>query len=298
MLAIFLLQMILNELFPTIFDAVAHGYVIRLIVGLMQNPQPMVDHIHGLYKKMLLTRMRSGMPEVERTNRLQVQGMDVNNSSLFASLYAESRVQLPGTWTHNHNWNMYNHLMNDRTKTPRDKTPIFTPSKLYLFYGMKEDVECEMLPRKHETDAEEITECAILIDKPDAEVTKSVLSTCHRISSSQPLTDLWIERVEYKDLVAPPVPVMSRNTRSLTFSSSVLPTTFLRDLMHQLSGCTTVESLQFWDTDLHEVEEDLIDLLVSFPSPHWNLNIRGTGLSSGFLLKLKERKSKMRQDTE
>ena len=133
MLAIFLLQMMLNEIFPTFFDAVAHGYVIRLIVGLMQNPQPMVDHVHGLYKKMLLIRMRSRMPEVERTNRLLVQGMNVHDSSLFVSLYAESKVQLPGTWNHNQNWNMYNHLMNDNAKVPRDKTPILTPSKLYLF---------------------------------------------------------------------------------------------------------------------------------------------------------------------
>ena len=144
-----------------------------------------------------------------------MQGKTMYDTSFYMSLYAESSFPLPGSWNHNQHWNMYSHRMNDRAKTPRDKTPIFVPSKMYLFYGIKEELVCDL--KREEVEEVEIRECLMVIYGTDGAVTKNVMSLCHQISRDQEVTDLWLQRVTCSQLTAAEAPILSRSLQSLFF---------------------------------------------------------------------------------
>ena len=94
-------------------------------------------------------------------------------------------------------------------------------------------------------------------------MTKSLLSTCHQISEIQPITDLFLWSVECDDLTANEVPIMSRNTKSLTLWKCQLPVDFLRAILLQLFGCPSLQMLWLSDINLREVEAELEALLES-----------------------------------
>ena len=138
--------------------------------GLMKDPTPLVEHCYEMYIEKEVNVMRTDEYDDEAERELEVQAKDPDDMSLFTSLYNESHVELPGGAHHNRYINKYNHEYN------HDMTPVYTPSQYYKFYNMKEDVE---LYRRSET---EIPECIMVVNNPDESVTKSLLTTCHKIS--------------------------------------------------------------------------------------------------------------------
>ena len=138
----------------------------KFICGLMADPRPLVDHVYTAFHEYELGQMRS-------SNSTPLIG-----TSLLESLYQESAVPLPGSAHHNQHINYYGHYWDDREKRPRDTTPMFTPSKLYLFNEMTEDVTLEHRtpepgvtrctdPGKSEPNSDNNQECAIWIHEPD-----------------------------------------------------------------------------------------------------------------------------------
>ena len=60
------------------------------------------------------------------------------NTDLLKALYSESKVQLPGSALHNNNINYYDHR-----GANLDTTPVYIPSKMYVFMEMKANVMCK-----------------------------------------------------------------------------------------------------------------------------------------------------------
>ena len=164
-----------------------HREVVKFTCGLMSDPRPLVDHVYTAFIEHVLEKMRSesDKPYID--------------TSLLESLYRESTVPLPGSAQHNQYINFYCHAYNDHSKRHRDMTPVLTPSKLYVFWEMKEDVTLEH--RTTETGAitdpgqsapnSDSQECAIWIKEPDKSLTEKLLSLSETISASQLVTDFF-----------------------------------------------------------------------------------------------------------
>ena len=163
--------------------------------------------------------------------------------SLFVLLYRECTGRLPSHPLHNPYINYY-------SSYTRDTSPIYTPSKLYVFCDMLAAVTCDTEHREGGGNQEEAPECAIAISRPDPSVAQSLLTACHTICQHQPVTDLWIEELECDDVTEADVFNMSRNTVSLVLDMCRLPAAVLNHLLHQMSGCTTVRTIDLQDTSL------------------------------------------------
>ena len=101
--------------------------------GLMLDPRPLVDHV---YSTMITFLLKESRP---------LEYKPGINSTLLESIYKEAAIQLPGSALHNQHINYYDHVMDDDTKRPRDSTPIYTPSKVYIFNEMMENVTVDRM---------------------------------------------------------------------------------------------------------------------------------------------------------
>ena len=192
----------------------------------------------------------------------------IPDRSLLESLYQESAVPLPGSALHNQHINYYSHIMDDHEKRPRDTTPVFTPSKLYLFEGMKEDVtlghrtpepgvtRCTD-PGQSEPNSFNNQECAIWIYAPDKSLTERLLSLCRTISASQPVTHFHLTSNIIGDkceLTEANVPIMSKKPKSLVlFWVDVSSSVWKKLLQHE-----SLQVLRLELTRLHDVAVPLI----------------------------------------
>ena len=141
-----------------------HREVVKFTCGLMPDPRPLVDHVYTTCIENFLEEMRSK----------PIHGADIG-TNIIESLYQESAVPLPGSARHNQHINYYCHDYDDWKKRPRAMTPVFTPSKLFVFKSMKEDVRLEQRTTETEINRDpgqsepnsDPQECAIWIDMPD-----------------------------------------------------------------------------------------------------------------------------------
>ena len=114
--------------------------------------------------------------------------------------------------------------------------------------------------------------CAIRAHWPDPEVTKHLLSVCRKISERQKLTDLCLKELDCKDLTAAEAPVISKKTRTMFLANHLrrpvpFPVPFMTNILHHLRDCVKLQNLQLKkNMDLHEVEKDLDQLLVTLVS--------------------------------
>ena len=192
--------------------------------------------------------------------QLEDQGKDVYDLGVLHSLYAESKVPLPGHPLHNQHINWYKHMSGESLG---DITPIRTPSKLYEFYHVREPIEYAV---PDDEQGDEPPECGMKIYWP----AKSLFTTCRRISERQPVTDLQILGLNCDNLTNVEVPIMSKNTRSLLLIQCNLPvyivSSFVSNILRQLSDCITLQMLQLLQFSLQA--EDLDKLLENIVSSH------------------------------
>ena len=178
-------------------------------------------------------------------------------TSLLESLYQESAVLLPGSALHNQYINYYSHFIDDWQKRPRDTTPVFTPSKLYVFEEMKEDVTIEH--RTPEIGVIRSTECAIFMGRPDASLNtlnNRMFSLCETISASQPVTDLFLEygSVDRYEIPEENTLIMSKDAKSLVLEDiNVSPNVLGYLLQHE-----SLEVLRLKFTHLRDAAVPLI----------------------------------------
>ena len=229
----------------------------KFVCGLMPDPRPFVDHVYTTFIEHVLEEIRKNctvFPYID--------------TSLLESLYQESAVPLSGSVLHNQHINYYNHGMDDKRKKPRDVTPVFSPSKLYVFKWMKEDVTLDHKTSKmivtrctssgqSEPNSFNNQECAIWIYQPDNSLTKRLLSFFRTISSYQPVTDLYLEYNRYGDrceLTEEHVPIMSKETKSMVLKHvSVSSSVWNYLLQHE-----SLEVLRLDRTHLHDGAVPLI----------------------------------------
>ena len=203
----------------------------------MSDPTPLVDHVYQLWINAPLDDIRNG----ECGNYKYDYKTD-----LLEALYSESKVQLPGSPLHNNNINYYNHSDSNRRPT----THVYTPSKMYLFLEMKENVLHQIENREHKV---KIQECALVIQSPDASVTNSLFVELQQVIEKQALVDLRLFDVSCKFPLEPEVFRLSTNAQSSLMRSCSFPLQLLENLVHKLSDCNTVSIIDFSNTNLVDV---------------------------------------------
>ena len=269
MTSYFIFQVTLKEMFPSWEDVKKHEEVVVFTCGLMESPEPLVDHVYELYKEREITWVRTNTWDKQKERHLASLGINVLDRRLYDSLYAESRVPLPGTPFHNHHVNHFNKKGNN--EDPR----ITVLSKVYWFKNTKKNLVLEICQDikwdknqviKLQTD-KDINQgskedvAMIGIENPARELTKGLFSTWRKLSELQPVTDLFMKEVRSKDLTEQEVPMLSKNVHSLWVIDCEFPRLFWRNILQQLIGCPTLQLLWLQETNVNEVEEDLDRLL-------------------------------------
>ena len=203
----------------------------KFLCGLMSDPRPLVDHIYQVWinKQLKHVRNKGVLPR------------EMQAEELFKSLYRESLVELPGRPLHNHHINYYNHM----SVTNHDLTPVHTPSKFYWFRYMKENITLESHPENRE-----LPDCAMWIETPDTTVTKRLLSTCHRISQLQAVTDLCMSSV--RSWPEADVFCMSKRVQTITLCECTIPSSTVNHLVNLISNLEHLEINRIWQyTHIH-----------------------------------------------
>ena len=192
----------------------------------MSDPTPLVDHVYQMWINEHIEKVKSKKYDGYGSNR---------DTDLLKALYTESKVQLPGSALHNNNINYYHH-----TKDSIDTTHVYTPSKMYVFLGMRENVLCKFNNRKQEA---KCPECILVIKSPRAAVSDSLLVTCQQIIENQTIVDLKMYNVSGKHQSEADVFNPSKNANSLPLHSCSLQSQPLNYLIHKLSGCNQVRRI-------------------------------------------------------
>ena len=238
---IHLLQEVLNKYFPSWNSIKRHREVVFFITGLLPDPKPMVDHVYQMWLDMELNKLRIGsvyIPTIDET--------------IFKSLYAESAVPLPVNPLHNEHINYYHHLEDDENNRPRDTTDVYTPSKLYEFTMMSQNVGCHNKHR-HNEGTSQTPECALLILN-NGEDTDRNMFTFQQVCHQQPLTDLYLHKLKFNDPHESNMFQMSKNAQSVTLEDCLLPLKTLNYLMEQIAACNTMHKIKIVATSLRGIE--------------------------------------------
>ena len=122
-------------MFPDNWAVYRYSEMIIFTVGLMKDPRPLSEHVYQLLTEEYVQMLLHEVP--------------LTDLYLFQSMYKESTVRLPGSPLHNNYFNHYNHKADDDNKRPIDKTPVYVPSKVYVFSNIEEELEID-----HRQDAE------------------------------------------------------------------------------------------------------------------------------------------------
>ena len=269
----------LKELFPFWEAVQRYKEVVVFVVGLMKDPEPLVQFVYEMQVEDYLNNITTG-------NRPSI------DADLLKSLDKESTVRLFDHPLHNKYINYYNHDEDDWEKRPRDRNSLY-PSRLYHFVCVRDNVSLS----KCKEQRTEIPECAIYIYRPEKLVVKPLLSMCRMISKHQEVTDFQMWNVRSEDVTKAEAPLLSRKIQSLYIGSCNLALSFMRNVLHQLHYSITLRHLQLQNTRLREAEEDLNKLLDNLVFNHVvglsNKELRmmtfGNGFTEQFVAKWNER---------
>ena len=228
------IQAMLVEFFPSIQTVMRNKQVIMFTVGLMKDPTPLVDHVYAL--------------EIEEYMKVRRKGAEPGvDCEMFYSFYKESMFPLPGHPLHNKYINFY---------IDEDITPVYVPSKMYLFRDLGDNVVID----EHEHVAEN-PECGMVLYCHNPTIMKNILSTCQAISQHQTITYLDIEDVKCKNVTDPNVFSLSKNASSVKIWRSKLPFMVMTHLLQQLSKCNYLLHLSLSRTPLGKAGCHLVDAI-------------------------------------
>ena len=230
LLPYFYFKKTLKEFFPSWIEVKRYEEVIKFSIGRMSDPTPLVRHVYEMYIENELSRMRTKWKDEEAQDMLKRMGKHVLDTDLFTSIYRESKIELPGHPDHNQYINRYNHDTTRRNKMTKDITPVYTPSRRYMFHHVNELIACE----EHHEHHDEIPECAVIIAEL---VTKNVLSIIRKISQRQKISDLVLLSFKCDDTMETDIFNMSQNAKSLRVSYCDLPPGVIKHLLKEVSHC-------------------------------------------------------------
>ena len=229
------LQESLELLLPSWNDIKDHREAVLFAVGLMSDPTPLVDHVYQMKIDEKLAEMR------KENDFFTSEYYD----DLLKSLYAESKIQLPGHPLHNQHINYYDHLHDDI-----DNRPIYFPSKIYQFQNIKNDIVLGIEQREQEG---ELPECALIINFVNLKKAQSLLSNCQVIMKNQAINNLFMQNVEHTDFPQTFAFNISKYIQLLTLERCDFPSQTLNHLMEQINECSTLRKIDLQYTTLRSV---------------------------------------------
>ena len=222
---------------PTLKDMVEHKEVVSFTCGLLPDPSHLVELVYTLFITETLDFIYTDGKNLIFEEREEV---------LFASLYRESKIALPGHHLHKQfiNFHDVSNFEDDERLYPRH--PIYLPSRVFLFSISDGRVELEEMNKHIDT-----TDSSILIFSYHySVVADNMFSVCCRISENQPITELIMDVVTFPDKTEPCTMMISeKNFRVKLFSVS-MPTHLMTQLMKPISQATRVEFMEIRYTPL------------------------------------------------
>ena len=291
------LQKTLKGLFPSWEAVQRHREVVLFVVGLMNDPRPLVQHVYEMQVEDYLNQIKTDygpyLPPID--------------DDLFKSFQTETSIPLPHP-LHNEYINYYDHWWDNKKGRQRDTAKVCIPSKLYVFKNLQ-----EMFVRDIEQSEGniEVPDCAIVIERPAAELTESLLTVCSRIYRRQAVKTLHMVGVKCKYFSALGASIkMSKNAQSVVlYRCESLPSCFVKSILRQLikSHCgDSFQRLELNELDLAPFQSLIDELLEDLVAHHqrkrkadlaqMNLSLRlkefgstRTNLSQSFIWKWRER---------
>ena len=258
----------LREFFPSWYAIRRHEEVVVFTCGQMADPRPLIEHAYEMWIERWLNMMRFDQVDHQAEGRLEAEGKDTESLKLFNSLEAESESNLDWNPYHNEYINRYDHRADDFKKRPLDTTPVYSPSRLYLFDCINTILTVNTEDTKEGEERQKAPECAMRIYQPDPSLQRSVLTICEQICQKQTITDLCLTGLSLLDFKDASIFNMSKNTRSVVLVDCQLHADFLRSLLHQLLDCTNFEKMVLGCKSLTEVEKELGEVLENLIAHH------------------------------
>ena len=245
-----------------------HEEVVVFTCGQMKDPRPLIEHAYEMWIERWLNMMRLNQVNHEAEGQLEAEGKDTESLKLFNSLRAESAVSLDWNPYHNEYLNRYDHRADAFKKRSLDVTPVYSPSRLYLFDCINDILTVNTEEKKETVETQKAQDCAIRVYRPDPSLQSNVLTICEQICRKQNLTDLCLFGLSLRDFKDGNVFKMSRNTQSVVLVDCAFHTNFLRGLLRELSDCTKLQKLLLGCKSLCKVEKELDKLLENLIAHH------------------------------
>ena len=241
------LQKELKEIFPSWYHIKTYEEVLVFTCGLMTNPRPLIDHVSEMMLERELRNARS-QPDMKEIVQLRAMRKSPLLLKIMTSLYSEAGSAIQGEPHHNKFFNFYIHKQDDLCKRPKDVRLIEIPSQMYAFeFLMKPLQGCTI-----SSPVEDLEYCMLHIHSINTQVSNSVLSACQQISDVQPITDLWIFRLNCDGTEPVESFNLSPGAHSIRISSCVLPSMLLDHLMKQLPQCRDLKKLHLKEIKFHD----------------------------------------------
>ena len=145
----------------------------------MADPTPLIDHVYKLWIERHLNVTRYGQINDNDQEKLSRLGKNINDIRFFQSLYKESTIVLPGTAFHNEHINCY---------FEGDASPVYLPSRIFLFYNMKKNIEWFAIPENRNENVKiQVTDSIFVCSQSDEEASGS-FNQIRRVSQLQPIS--------------------------------------------------------------------------------------------------------------
>ena len=251
-----------------------HADMLRLVVALIPDPSQMIEHMFELFTVFFADFVTNDYVDKQKIKHAKMTGNPIYEVFiLFIKFYQESQVPLPGKF----HCNPFFNFIVTNTET------LYVPSKVYYFCDPDESYKTlEIIPQESTIFPESI----MVITSPHKDVTESLFLTINRITELQPVTDLFLESVSCEELAPEQRPIISKNARSICFKQCKLPLSFLKDLLHQLSGSVTLEVLHLPGMNLKAMEKDLDVFMNSLLESHPKMESEKAALTASKNLKI------------
>ena len=265
----------MKELFPSWFDMVRFEEVLLFTCGLMEDASPLVDKIYQTFVDVRIGILRMLNPKKfdQWQTRLKRLGKELGNTDASRLLYSESVVPLAGFPLNNHYLNWFDHNDDDEKEIPRNLSNLVIPSKLFEFRNIRENLHDLEIPTRHE---EAKVKCSMLIENPNSEATKKLLSICCNISQVQEIVDLWLQDIEFEDDVYHTGLSLSSHAQSFTITNCKLPENMTVSLLTQLVNCRQISLIKVDEIILGEFAHLFANAVTSWgcnpPLQYFSLN--------------------------
>ena len=219
-----------------------HKEVVAFTCGLLSEPSRLVEAAYTMYISENIHQLfiMEDLSYKPHCTYFKVE------SILFASLYRESNIPLPGHHFHNQfiNYPKQRRFRNFSEEKPNH--PIYHPSRAYILSGIVNEVDLGLVNKHYD-----ITDSIIFICDSNVQ---ELFRTCCKISEIQPITYLVLHTVRFHNARDLCTIRISRINFRLKMHIVLLPTHFMVRLMEEISQTSRVDFMEIEHTSLAGVK--------------------------------------------